>query len=188
MQRQFDIFVGEAPDVLAVHWGWVIALGIGIAVLGLLAIWRARTATLVFVGFMGALLLVGAVAVLIFAFSLAGYWTDFFVHVLWAVMLAIVAVILLTRPAISAEAITLMIAFYLILTGLLSMGYAFSANMEGFVVYVVEGLVSVLLGGLLLAGWPFSGLWAIGLFLGIDLILKGAEIVALGLRLRSISE
>ena len=81
-----------------------------------------------------------------------------------------------------------MIAFYLILTGLLSMGYAFSANMEGFVVYVVEGLVSVLLGGLLLAGWPFSGLWAIGLFLGIDLILKGAEIVALGLRLRSISE
>ena len=78
MQRQFDIFVGEAPDVLAVHWGWVIALGIGLVVLGFFAIWRARAATLISVGFLGVLLLVSAVSVLIFAFSLAGYWTDFF--------------------------------------------------------------------------------------------------------------
>ena len=34
MHRQFDIFVGEAPDVLAVHWGWLIALGVGLIALG----------------------------------------------------------------------------------------------------------------------------------------------------------
>ena len=50
-----------------------------------------------------------------------------------------------------------------------------------------EGLVSAVLGCLLLGGWPFSGLWAIGLFIGIDLILKGSSIVALGLSLRAIS-
>ncbi len=188
MQRQFDIFVGEAPDVLAVHWGWLIALGLVLVALGLVAIWKARTATLVYVGFLGAVLLVGAVVVLVFAFTLSGYWTDFFIHVPWAIMLAVVGLILLTRPAISAEAINLMIAFYLIAAGLIASGYALTSHIEGHWLYVFEGLVTVVLGGLLLAGWPFSGLWAIGLFIGVDLILRGAAIVALGLNLRAISE
>jgi uncharacterized membrane protein HdeD (DUF308 family) len=187
MHRQFDIFVGEAPDVLAVHWGWLIALGVGLVVLGFIAIWRARAATLISVGFLGVLLLVSAVAVLAFAFSLAGYWTDFFVHVLWAVLLGIIGLILVTRPAISAEAITLVIAFYFIATGVLGIGYSLSSHIEGEWLYVLDGLVSTVLGCLLLGGWPFSGLWAIGLFIGIDLILKGSSIIALGLSVRAIS-
>jgi uncharacterized membrane protein HdeD (DUF308 family) len=188
MPRQFDVFVNEAPDLLTVHWGWVIALGALIGLLGLAAIWRARTATLLYVGFIGALLLVGAVAVLIFAFSLTGYWTDFFVHVLWAVLLAIVGLTLVTRPGISAEAITLMIALYLIATGIFGIGFAFTAHIENLWLYVFQGLTSVFLGALLLVGWPLSGIFAIGLFLGVDLMLKGAAIIALGLKLRGISE
>ena len=188
MPRQFDIFVAETPATLTVHWGWLIALGVGLAVLGFLAIWRARTATLIYVGFLGAVLLVAAVAVLIFAFSLTGYWVDFFVHVLWAVLLAIIGLILLTRPAISAEAITLVIAFYLLATGVLEIGYALVAHIQGEWIYVFQGLVSAGLGCLLLAGWPFTGIFAIGLFIGIDLILKGAAIVALGLNLRTLAQ
>ena len=145
MHRQFDIFVGEAPDVLAVHWGWLIALGVGLVVLGFIAIWRARAATLISVGFLGVLLLVSAVAVLAFAFSLAGYWTDFFIHVLWAVLLGIIGLILVTRPAISAEAITLVIAFYFISTGLLGIGFALSSHIESVWLYVFDGLVSAVL-------------------------------------------
>jgi uncharacterized membrane protein HdeD (DUF308 family) len=188
MQRQFDIFVGEAPDVLAVHWGWPIALGLIVAALGFASLWRARTATLLYVRFLGALLLAGAFAVLLFAILLAGYWTDFFVHVLWAAMLAVLGLILVTRPAISAEAMTLVIGFYLVMTGVLSVGFALSAHIESQWAYVLQGAVSALLGGMLLAGWPLSGIWAIGLFIGVDLILKGAAIVALGLQLRAISE
>jgi uncharacterized membrane protein HdeD (DUF308 family) len=187
MQRQFDIFVGEAPDVLAVHWGWIIALGIVLAVLGFVAIWRARAATLISVGFLGALLLVSAVSVLVFAFSVAGYWTDFFAHVLWAILLAIIGLMLVARPAISAEAITLVMAFYFIAAGVLGIGYALFSHIDGVWLYVLDGIVSAVLGCLLLAGWPLSGLWAIGLFIGIDLILKGGAIVALGLALRAIS-
>ena len=60
MQRQFDSFVSAAPDVLAVHWGWVIALGILIGALGIIAILRARMATILTVGFFGVLLVVSA--------------------------------------------------------------------------------------------------------------------------------
>lgn len=103
MQRQFDIFFGEAPDVLAVHWGWLVALGLALVAVGLIAIWKARTATLVYVGFPGAALLVGAVVALVFAFTLSGYWTDLFIHVPWAIILAVVNLILLTRPAGAAS-------------------------------------------------------------------------------------
>jgi uncharacterized membrane protein HdeD (DUF308 family) len=187
MQQQFDVFVAQAPSDLTTHWGWLVALGVGLAVLGAITIWWARTATLVYMVFLGALLLVIAFAIFIFAFSFAGYWTAFFIHVLWAILLAIIGFILVTRPAVSAEAITLVIAFYFLVTGVVAIGFALSSHIQGQWLYVFDGLVSVGLGGLLLAGWPVTGLWAIGLFIGIDLILKGGAIVALGLSLRGIA-
>jgi hypothetical protein len=44
-----------------------------------------------------------AFAVLVVTFSFTGYWTGFFIHVLWAVLLAIIGFILVTRPAISRK-------------------------------------------------------------------------------------
>ena len=188
MQKQFDIFVAEAPDVLAVHWGWPIALGVSLALLGVIAIWQARAATMIVVRLLGALLLLSALAVLLFAFSLAGYWAEFFVHVLWAGLGAIVGLIMLTRPVVSAGALTMMLAVYFAANGMLTIGFALSAHVDNAWLYVMEGIVSLALGVLLWAGWPFSGLWAIGTFIGVDLLLKGSAIVALGLSLRAISE
>lgn len=188
MQRQFDVFVSEAPDVLAVHWGWVVALGMLVGALGILAIVYARTATVLAVGFLGVLLIVGAGAIFLFALSAAGYWTDFFIHVLWAGLVAIVGLILLTRPGTSAESITLLVAFYFIVEGLFITGFALSSHIENLWIYMVQGLFALALGGLLLSGWPYDGLWAIGTFLGVDLLVKGWAIIALGVGLRAISE
>ncbi len=188
MSRQFDVFVAEAPDLLAVHWGWVVALGVLIGALGILAILRAQIATVLAVGFLGVLLVVSAAAIFVFAFSAAGYWTDFFIHVVWAILVAIVGIILLTRPAIGAEAITLVVAFYFIAEGLFIVAFALFSHLEGLWIYLTQGFFAFLLGALLLIGWPFSGLWAIGTFLGVDLLFKGWAIVALGLGLRAISE
>jgi uncharacterized membrane protein HdeD (DUF308 family) len=188
MPRQFDAFVSEAPDVLAVHWGWVIALGIVIGALGVFAIVRARIATVLAVRYLGVVLIVSAAAILLFAFSAAGYWADFFVHVFWAVLVAVAGLILLTRPAISAEAITLIISFYFFAEGVLVIGFALTSHLENLWIDVVQGFIALVLGALLFVGWPFSGLWAIGTFIGIDLLFKGWAIIALGLGLRAISE
>lgn len=188
MQRQFDVFASEAPDLLAVHWGWVVALGVLIGSLGILAIVRARIATVLAVGFLGVLLVVSAASIFLFAISAAGYWTDFFVHVLWAALVAIVGIILLTRPRTSAEAITLVISFYFLAEGLLIIGFALTSHLDNLWIYFTQGLFALILGALLLSGWPFSGLWAIGTFIGADLLFKGWSIIALGIGLRSISE
>lgn len=187
MSQQFDVFVAEAPIGLSVHWGWIVALGAVLALLGALAIWRARTATLVYVVFLGVLLLAAALAVFVAAFSLTGYWTAFFIHVLWAVVLAILGVVLVTRPTTSAEALTLFIAFYFLVTGVVGIGFALFSHTQGEWLSVLDGIVSVALGALLLAGWPVTGLWAIGLFIGIELILRGVAIAALGLSLQSLT-
>ncbi|WP_442756174.1 HdeD family acid-resistance protein [Methylocystis sp. JAN1] len=188
MTKPFDIFVAEAPDVLAVHWGWALALGIAIGAIGLLAIIRARAATQIAVVFFGILLTTSALAVLIFDFSVAGLWSGFFVHVLWAVLVGIVGVMLFMRPLAGAQAITLVLAFYFLVSGLATIGFALSSHLDNLWIYLLQGAVSLLLGALLLIGWPFTGNWVIGTFIGVDLLFKGLSIVALGLALRSISE
>jgi uncharacterized membrane protein HdeD (DUF308 family) len=188
MSKQFDVFMVETPDILAMHWGWAIALGCAVALLGAVAIWKANRATTLYVQFLGALAFLGAFAVLLFSVAVAGYWTEFFVHVLWAVLLGVAGLIMLLRPAVGAEAITLMLAAYFLLSGVLTIGFAASAHVDRLWIYVVEGLINAGLGVLLLAGWPFTGLWAIGIFVGVDLFLSGCAIAAMGLGLRAISE
>lgn len=188
MQKPFDVFVMEAPDALAVHWGWTVALGVVIGVVGILAILRAVTATRIAVGFLGILLITSAAAILLFSLSVAGLWTDFVVHVLWGVLVAVVGVILLTRPMLSAEAITLVICFYFLISGLSTIGFALTSHLDAMWIYLLQGGVSLLLGLLLLVGWPFTGDWAIGTFIGVDLLFKSWSIIALGLGLRAISE
>src|SRR5262245_7136102 len=46
-------------------------------------------------------------------------------------------------------------------------------------------LITLVLGILVLAQWPVSGLWVIGLFVGIELIFNGGAWMALALDLRS---
>jgi uncharacterized membrane protein HdeD (DUF308 family) len=187
MQRQFDMFMLEAPDVLAVHWQWPIALGVILMILGLVAIWKATAATILYVRVLGLLIFIGAAMVFGFSFAFSGYWTEFFVHVLWAMLIGLVGLILLLRPAASAEAITLMVAVYFLISGLMTILFAHAGHVDNLWIYVTEGLINIGLGVLLLTGWPVTGLWAIGTFLGVDLLFKGSAIVALGLSLRAIS-
>jgi uncharacterized membrane protein HdeD (DUF308 family) len=183
-----DLFTVEAPDILAIHWGWVITLGIAIGMLGILAIVQARIATTVAVGMLGVLILVSGVAILLFAFATKGYWTDFLVHIIWAGLIVAAGLMLMTRPTMSAEALTIIIAFYFLAEGIAIIGFAFASHIEGLWIYIFQGLMALLLGCLLVIGWPLSGVWAIGTFIGIDLLFKSLQIVALGLGLRAISE
>ena len=52
--------------------------------------------------------------------------------------------------------------------------------------HALSGLITLLLGILVLAQWPVSGLWVIGLFVGIELLFYGGAWIALALDLRSL--
>jgi uncharacterized membrane protein HdeD (DUF308 family) len=52
--------------------------------------------------------------------------------------------------------------------------------------FVLHGVVSAVLGGMILAGWPVSSVWVIGTLVGIDLVVNGLRFVAFGLVVRKL--
>jgi uncharacterized membrane protein HdeD (DUF308 family) len=188
MPTRISDLATEAPDLLAVHWGWVIALGVLVGALGILAIWRAQLASTLAVGFLGAIILVSGVSILLFAFLTGGYWTDFLIHVIWAALVVIAGIVLLTRPMMGAQAITMVIAIYFLAEGVAIISFALATHADDIWSYLTQGAIALLLGGMLIIGWPITGLWAIGTFIGVDLLFKSWMIIALGLGLRTVSE
>jgi uncharacterized membrane protein HdeD (DUF308 family) len=184
MPQQFEVFVTETPPELVAHWFWLVALGVGVAILGFIAMWRARAATVISVQVLGAIFCVAAFSILAFAFLATGYWTQFFIHVLWAFLLGMTGVVLLTQPRAGAESITLLMAFYFLVTGFGEIGFALTSHVQGEALHALDGAISVILGFLLLLGWPLTGLWAVGVFVGVVLLMRGVAIAALGLFLR----
>ena len=177
--------IAVPPEV--VHaWGWFLAFGIGLTVLGIAAVARSFSATIATMVFFGWLLLL-ACAIEIAQAVMVGHWAGFFHHLLAAVLFGVVGFLLVARPVISAEALTLFMAAFFLIGGLFQLVAALSVRLPGWEWQAADGVLTFLLGALVLARWPVSGLWAIGLFVGIDLIFYGGSWIALALALRGTS-
>ena len=55
-----------------------------------------------------------------------------------------------------------------------------------FLVLGSVGAISILLGVMIWRAWPVSGLWVIGMFIGIDMIVDGWTEIMLALSARSL--
>jgi uncharacterized membrane protein HdeD (DUF308 family) len=93
-------------------------------------------------------------------------------------------VVFLKNPTISAEAATIVMSIFFLVGGLYQLGSALWTHLPGYGWQAVNGVITTVLGVLLMAQWPISGLYAIGLFVGIDLIFYGWVWIALALDLR----
>jgi uncharacterized membrane protein HdeD (DUF308 family) len=49
---------------------------------------------------------------------------------------------------------------------------------------LLSGVLALVLAGLILSEWPLSGLWAVGVLVGVDLLMTGASMIALALTLK----
>ena len=172
------------PPDFAQNWGWFLALGIALVALGVAAVGRSFTATIASMLFFGWLLVIAS-AIEIAQAVMVGHWAGFFHHLLAAILFGVVGLLLVTRPLISAEAVTFVIAIFFLIGGLFQLIGSFAASLPGWGWQALDGIITIVLGALVLAQWPASGLWVIGLFIGIDLIFYGFAWIALALGLRS---
>ena len=92
---------------------------------------------------------------------------------------------MVTRPVLSAEVATMLIALFFLVSGLFQFFGSIWVAQPGWGWQAADGIITLILGLLVLAQWPASGLWVIGLLVGIDLILYGGAWIALALKLRS---
>jgi len=83
------------------------------------------------------------------------------------------------------RSLTLMLGASLAASGITRIILAFSMKRETPWIWVaVSGVITLLLGLLILARWPVSSIYILGMFLGIDLVFAGAGWIGLGLGLR----
>ncbi|MGO9419460.1 HdeD family acid-resistance protein [Roseiarcus sp.] len=168
---------------LAAQWGWFLAFGVALVVLGAAAIARSVTATMVTMAFFGWLLLLAAVVEIVAAFWV-GHWAGFFQHALAAILYGVLGFIFVLRPAITAEILTFVMALFFLVGGLFHIVGSAVLGYAGWGWQVLDGVITLALGAMILAQWPASGLWVIGLFIGIDLIFYGATWIAIAWGLR----
>jgi uncharacterized membrane protein HdeD (DUF308 family) len=178
-----DVYVINASPELIHNWGWFLVFGVVLLLLGLAAIFRSVRATVVSMVFFGWLLVFASIAEFIHAF-MVGNWTGFFLHLLTALLFGITGIVMAAKPLISAEAVTLLVSVVLLIEGLYQLIYAIWTHVPGWGWHALDGVVGAVLGGLLLAQWPVSGLWVIGLYIGIELVLYGWTWISLALALR----
>jgi uncharacterized membrane protein HdeD (DUF308 family) len=158
-------------------WGWFLALGILLAVLGVACIVYDITATFTTVLVFGWLLLISGVFALVQAFTI-GTWGGFFLYLLSALFRGFTGYLLVRYPLLGAESLTLVLASFFIVGGLFR---AIGAGMAQFPRWgwsVFSGVVSTVLGILLLWQIPVTGIWFIGFALGVDLIVDGIAVSA----------
>jgi uncharacterized membrane protein HdeD (DUF308 family) len=178
-------FDPEARSELRSQWGWSVALGIALLVLGLLAFANLVMATVVSVLYVGVLMLIGAVAQIIHAFRVKR-WGGFFFWLLSGLLYGAAGILAFYNPVLAAAALTLLLAAALIASGILRIVSSFRLRPEtGWGWLLASGVITLIAGIVVAIGWPVHTLWLLGLVLAIDLTFQGVAAIAFGLALKA---
>jgi uncharacterized membrane protein HdeD (DUF308 family) len=178
-------FSGNEPIARALHalWRWLLVEGVVLLVLGALAIVLPLVAGLAATVILGWLLLAAGVVGLIASIS-ARQAPGFG----WALLSAILAigagVVLLWNPAAGLATLTIVMIAYFIADGISMIVLAIAHRRElsqRWEWMLVNGIIDLVLAAILILGLPGTLVWALGLLLGIDLVMGGAALIAMAL-------
>lgn len=184
-QREIGVtnYLKDVEDIRN-NWGWFLALGVLLVVLGFAVMSSAYFATVFSVIVFGVLLLCAGVVQIVQAF-LARQWKGLFLSLLLGVLYLVVGFLCVSRPTVTAVNLTLWIAALCFVIGLFRMLTSLLLRFDQWGWVFFNGLVTFILGVLIYSDWPLSGLWVIGLFIGIDLVLSGWSWILLSITAKS---
>jgi uncharacterized membrane protein HdeD (DUF308 family) len=175
------------PDVareLQKSWKWLMALGILLAVVGLIAIIVPAAASVAITRFLGVIIIIAAVFQLIEAFQYRAPWP-----IVWRVLLAALFVLagvwLIARPIQGTITLTIILVAWFWATGVVRLIAAFqNRGIPGAGWLAFSGILSIVLGALIWGDLPSSAAWAIGLLVGIQFLFDGMGLAFTAWRLK----
>jgi len=163
------------------YTGWYILAAVLFILLGLFAIVEPATAAVGIVLLLGWLLIFGGVAHFIGTFRGGGTKRVIF-QILSAIAFLLGGLYLVTHPLLAIGTLTVLLAFVLFVEGVFDIVTYFRLQREspsGWL--LLNGIVALLLGGLIWAQWPSSSAWAIGTLVGVNLVMTGITRLMFGL-------
>jgi uncharacterized membrane protein HdeD (DUF308 family) len=182
--RAFDapgLFPLVEMDAVRPMRSWFVGLGVAFAVLGVLAIFLPFAATLVTTVVIGWLMLVGGAIQLVHALQ-NRRWAGSGWAIVEGVIMVIAGVLVAVFPVAGKLTLTLVLAAFFVVEGVLKIVRCVQHRaMRAWGWLLFDGIASLVLGGLIWAGWPSTAVWALGLLVGIDLLMGGVSLLLIGL-------
>jgi len=161
--------------------GWVIAAAILFIVLGVFAIIEPAVAGLGIALLVGWLLIFGGVSHLISAFEGGGTRRVLF-QILAGVVFLIAGYYLASHPLLALGTLTLLLAAAILVAGVCEIITYFRLRSEQATGWMLaNGIVALVLGGMIWLQWPSSSTWAIGTLVGVNLLFTGITRLMVGL-------
>ena len=169
------------------HWKAFLFEGIVLALLGLAAMIVPPLASLAVTIFLGWMFLLSGIVGLF-----ATYWARQMPGFWWSLLSAALAIlaggILLAKPAQGVLTLTIVVGAYFLAEGVTTIMYALQHRKELSARWswlVISGVMDLVIAFLVIAGLPGSAEWAIGLLVGINLVLGGASLIGMALAARN---
>ncbi|MCE9604536.1 MAG: HdeD family acid-resistance protein [Planctomycetia bacterium] len=167
-------------------WSWILGLGVLLVVLGMVAIGASMAATLATMIFFGTLMLIGGALQTLHAIALRG-WSGFYLDLIAGVLSMVVGFMIVAHPGATAIGLTLLIAVFLILGGIFRIAIGLSVRYQNRLWLILHGVINLMLGFVIWKDWPLSGLWVIGLFIGLDMLFNGWSLIVMALAVKKLT-
>ena len=167
-------------DTLRKYSTWFTVYGVLLALLGILAIAMPYIATLATSIFIGWLLVASSVLGLYAVYSAGKDAPGFWWNLITAILYLAAGIMLLINPVTGALSLTIVLAAYLLAGGVtkIVLGFQHKKDIPNAWFWILfSGLVDIVLAFLIIQGLPGTAFWAIGLLVGINLVMMGIAIV-----------
>jgi uncharacterized membrane protein HdeD (DUF308 family) len=186
-QADIDRLQGVVAKTLHEHWGVFLVEGIILVILGAAAIIVPPLATLSVAIFLGWLFLISGITGLVTTFRMR-HAPGFAWSLVSAILGIVAGIVLIAFPASGALSLTLVVIAFFAIEGIATIMYALEHKRElsgrwGWM--LVSGVVDLFLAGVILAGFPVSAAWAIGLLVGINMMFGGVALIMMALHART---
>ena len=186
-QKNVDVLLEGVAMELPLNWKWLLALGIIMLLAGTFGISMSVIYTIASVLFLA--LLVGTAGILQIIQGIQANekkWGGRIHHFVIGLIYVVAAGLMYWNPVAGAQGLTLVLAAFFAALGVSRIIDAMRCKRHHWkwVLPVLFGLVDLALAFFILIGWPATGLWVIGLFISIELIMNGWFLTLLALRVK----
>ncbi|MCL7416425.1 MAG: HdeD family acid-resistance protein [Halalkalicoccus sp.] len=179
--RTTEMEESMAIDGVSETWRPLMIVGGVLVALGVLAVVFPFATGIGIELLLGGLLVVGGIVQAIHAFG-ARRWTGFLAAIALGALYLIAGLVVLANPLLGLATLTLLVGSFFLVDGVVELYMGWQVRPEAnWVGLVVSGALSLVLAGLILAGWPSTAVWAVGLLFGINLLTTGFAMIAVAM-------
>lgn len=154
--------------------------GIIMIILGIIALRHTVISSLVSIVMLGIILTAGGIVEIVRSFHSQTATKTFYRFAL-GLLYAGAGLFMLAKPGINAMSLTLVLSALLIASGIVRIVDSIMHKTDYRFWRIINGIISIIIGIMIWMQWPYSGLWFIGLVIGIELMVTGFTSLAIAL-------